>query len=96
MAFVDGIGRPCPQCGGGAFQSMPDYPSPPWQIVECASCSFIYLRNPPEYKQLISDFAWEKTRVTEVERRKARSPIRMWLDGMMRWRAASFIFCFMP
>jgi SAM-dependent methyltransferase len=90
MAFVDGMVRPCPQCGGGAFQSMPNYSSAPWQIVECASCSFVYLRNPPEYKHLISDFAWEKTRVAEVERRKARSPIRTWLDGMTRWRAGIY------
>ena len=37
--------------------------------MECASCTFVYLRNPPEYKHLVSDFAWEKTRVAEVERR---------------------------
>lgn len=29
----------------------------------------------------------EKTRVVEVERRRARSSFRMWLDRMTRWRA---------
>ena len=80
-AAVEGVIRACPQCGGEAFHALPDYSSPPWQIVECASCTFVYLRNPPEYKHLVSDFAWEKTRVAEVERRKSRSPIRMWLES---------------
>lgn len=51
---------------------------------------FVFLRHPPEYKHLVSDFAWEKTRVAEVKRRKARSPIRMWLDGMTRWCAGIY------
>ena len=82
--------RACPQCGGEAFRALSDYSSPPWQIAECASCTFVYLRNTPDYKYLSSEFAWEKTRVAEVERRKARSPIRMWLDGMTRWRAGIY------
>ena len=90
MAAVEGLIRACPQCGSEAFRALPDYSSPPWQIVECPSCTFVYLRNPPEYKHLVSDFAWEKTRVAEVERRKARSPIRMWLDSVTRWRAGIY------
>ena len=90
MAAVEGVIRPCPQCGADAFSALDDYSSPPWHVVECASCTFVYLRNPPDYKHLSSDFAWEKTRVAEVERRKERSPIRMWLDGMTRWRAGIY------
>jgi hypothetical protein len=87
---LKGVIRACPQCGSEAFRALPGYSSPPWQIVECPSCTFVYLRNPPEYKHLVSDFAWEKTRVAEVERRKARSPIRMWLDSVTRWRAGIY------
>jgi hypothetical protein len=90
MAFVEGVTRQCPQCGGEAFQSLPDYSAASWQIVECAACNFVYLRNSPEYKQLVSEFAWKKTRVAEIERRKARSPVRMWLDRMTRWRAGIY------
>jgi len=90
VAAVEGAIRACPQCGSEAFRALSGYSSPPWQIVECPSCTFVYLRNPPEYKHLVSDFAWEKTRVAEVERRKARSPIRMWLDSMTRWRAGFY------
>src|SRR6478752_4194138 len=68
MAAVEGLIRACPQCGSEAFRALPSYSSPPWQIVECPSCTFVYLRNPPEYKHLVSDFAWEKTRVAEVEK----------------------------
>lgn len=90
MTRVEGVARPCPQCGNGAFAPLLGYSAPPWQIVQCPACSFVYLRNPPAYKHLVSEFAWEKTRVAEVERRKARSPIRMWLDGMTRWRAGIY------
>jgi ribosomal protein S27AE len=90
MAAVEGVTRACPQCGSDAFHALTDYSSPRWQIVECGACGFVFLCNPPEYKHLVSDFAWEKTRVAEVERRKARSPIRMWLDGMTRWRAGIY------
>ena len=55
MAFVEGVARPCPQCRGEAFQSMPDYSAPPWQIVECSACGFVYLHNPPEYDHLVSE-----------------------------------------
>jgi SAM-dependent methyltransferase len=90
MAFVAGVNRACPQCGGEAFQALPDYSAAPWQIVQCPACSFVFLRNPPQYEHLSSEFAWEKTRVVEVERRKARSPFRMWVDRMTRWRAAIY------
>ena len=90
MAFLEGVVRLCPRCGGEAFQSMRDYSAPPWQIVECSACGFVYLRNPPQYDRLVSEFAWEKTRVAEVERRRARSPIRMWLDRMTRSRTGIY------
>lgn len=86
MAFIEGVTRQCPQCGGEAFQSLPDYSAASWQIVECPACNFVYLRYPPEYKQLVSEFAWEKTWAAEVERRKARSPVRTRLDRMTRHR----------
>ena len=90
MTEVEGAIRTCPQCGSAAFHPLADYSFPPWQIVKCGACGFVFLRNPPHYERLSSEFAWEKTRVAEVERRKARSPIRLWLDGMTRWRAGIY------
>jgi SAM-dependent methyltransferase len=77
MAAVEGVTRACPQCGSEAFDALPDYSLPPWQIGECGDCGFVFLRNPPEYKHFVSEFAGEKTRVAEVERRKARSLFRI-------------------
>ena len=80
MAFIEGT-RQCLKCGGEAFQSLPDYSAASWQIVECPACRFVYMR-----KQLVSEFTREKTWMAEVKRRKARSPVRMWLDRMTRNR----------
>ena len=74
----------------GVSRAAPAIPPRLGRSWNVASCTFVYLRNPPEYKHLVSDFAWEKTRVAEVERRKARSPIRMWLDSVTRWRAGIY------
>ena len=90
MSFVEGNARDCPHCGSAELQALPHYSSAPWQIVECRACGFVFLRNPPAYDQLVSKFAWEKTRVAEVARRKSRSPFRMWLDGATRWRAGIY------
>ena len=82
--------RPCPQCGSFVCVFLSRYSSPPWQLVECSACSFVFLRNPPEYKRLISEYAWEKTRVAEKGRRKRRSPLLTWVDGKTRWRLGVF------
>jgi hypothetical protein len=36
------------------------YSRQPWFVVQCSTCGFVYLRNPPTYEQLVSEFAWEK------------------------------------
>jgi hypothetical protein len=82
MALIEGVTQQCLKCGAEAFPSLPDYSAASWQIVECPACRFVYRRNPPEYKQLVNEFAREKTWMAEVERRKACSPVRMWLDRM--------------
>ena len=41
------------------------YSRQPWFVVQCSTCGFVYLRNPPTYEQLVSEFAWEKTRAIE-------------------------------
>ena len=74
MAVVEGVIRACPQCGGEAFQRAPALFLARWQIAECALAGSSILRNPPDYKHLVSDFAWEKTRAAEVERRKPEAP----------------------
>jgi hypothetical protein len=50
------------------------YSRQPWFVVQCSTCGFVYLRNPPTYEQLVSEFAWEKTRAIEKQRRKRQKP----------------------
>jgi len=45
------------------------YSRQPWFVVQCSTCGFVYLRNPPTYEQLVSEFAWEKTRAIEKQHR---------------------------
>jgi SAM-dependent methyltransferase len=72
--------RPCPQCGGIAADPLPRYSTPEWLIVACRDCGFVFLRNPPGYDRLVKEFAWQKTRVAETERRKVERPILTTLD----------------
>ena len=41
----------------------------PWILVRCKSTNFHFIANPPEYDQLSNEFAWEKTLISESERR---------------------------
>lgn len=64
------------------------YSRQPWFVVQCSTCGFVYLRNSPTYEQLVSEFAWEKTRAIEKQRRKRQSPLLQALDERTRWRTA--------
>lgn len=78
--------RACPLCAGRTAEPLAQYSTPEWHVVRCANCSFVYLRNPPAYAELETDFAWEKTSAVEVVRRKRQRPFLMWLDQATRWR----------
>ncbi|MEC8554455.1 MAG: class I SAM-dependent methyltransferase [Planctomycetota bacterium] len=41
-----------------------------WSIVRCRETGFVFLANPPDYSQLETEYAWEKT--TDVERRRRK------------------------
>lgn len=80
--------RRCPQCDSATNTVLPRYSSQDWKVVACDACGFVYLLNPPRYERLVDEFAWEKTRDAEVKRRRARRPIRKWLDEHTRWRSS--------
>jgi len=46
-----------------------------WSIVQCRETGFVFLADPPDYSQLETEFAWEKTSVVEKERRNAAEPV---------------------
>lgn len=86
MTISDVAPRNCPQCAGGESRVLARYSRQPWFVVQCSTCGFVYLRNPPTYEQLVSEFAWEKTRAIEKQRRKRQSPLLQALDERTRWR----------
>ena len=42
----------------------------PWLRVRCRETNFYFIANPPDYKRLSEEFAWEKSLKSERERRK--------------------------
>ena len=78
--------RACPLCDGLPAEALPRYSTAEWRVVRCTRCGFVYLRNPPAYRELETDFAWEKTSAVETVRRKRDRPFLMWLDQKTRWR----------
>ena len=59
-------------------------------MAACDGCGHVYLRNPPGYGALVEDFAWEKTFLSEHERRLHDSPIAYRLDLATRFRTRLF------
>ncbi len=82
--------RNCPQCGGDAARALAQYSTPEWHVVACADCGFVYLRNPPDYERLEDEFAWEKTKPLENERRRQKRPVLADLERRTRWRLGLF------
>jgi SAM-dependent methyltransferase len=46
--------RPCPGCGAAAWR--PRFHEPPFRIVQCLSCTLVYLGNPPPEEALYDDY----------------------------------------
>ncbi|GAB4533878.1 MAG: hypothetical protein Tsb0010_14430 [Parvularculaceae bacterium] len=86
----DVIARNCPACGSAMARDLPQYSRPPWRVVKCSGCRFVYQNAAPAYDRLKSEFAWEKTFAAESRRRKEKSPIIQWLDQATRWRLHIF------
>ena len=52
-----------------------DFCQDPWLIVRCRETGFVFLANPPDYSQLETEFAWEKTSTVERKRRETEEPV---------------------
>jgi SAM-dependent methyltransferase len=78
--------RVCPHCLSTQCRPLPAYSRDSWRVVACSDCGLVRLANAPAYEQLIREFAWEKTYPKEAARRRAKSPVVMWLDRKTRWR----------
>jgi 2-polyprenyl-3-methyl-5-hydroxy-6-metoxy-1,4-benzoquinol methylase len=55
-----------------------------WVIVECSETGMVYLQNPPDYSQLVDEFAWEKQASKESARRKAKEPIASFISSSIK------------
>ncbi len=79
--------RACPLCGH-ANEGTPAhaYSRPPWEMIACAGCGFVHMRDVPVTEALVEDLAWEKTFPEEAKRRKREQPLVAWLDAKTRWR----------
>ena len=82
--------RACPACGASEGRALPRYSKARWQVVECAACRFVFLRNPPVYERMVEEFAWEKTKVVEKKRREEARPAVAKIDQSTRWRLGAF------
>lgn len=78
--------RPCPACGSAASSPIGKYAKAPWRIDACDRCGFVFLKNPPDYDQLVEEFAWEKTWAAERQRRRSDRPLFRALDRALAWR----------
>ncbi len=78
--------RTCPSCDGSQHVELNQYSLPPWRIVGCRECSFVYLANPVDYDDLVEDQAWESNVLGEIERRKKDRPISYRLSRLTRRR----------
>ncbi|MGI9296852.1 MAG: hypothetical protein ACR2QC_03015 [Gammaproteobacteria bacterium] len=65
--------RRCPLCAAPDSVETP-YSRPPWRIVRCAACDFVYQDAAPAEDLLREELAWERTHEAETARRKAERP----------------------
>lgn len=52
--------RSCPVCNNNQSERLDAYSTKEWGLVSCTQCSFVYLRNPPNYEALEEELSWEK------------------------------------
>ena len=80
------VSRNCPSCEGSRQKSLDQYSRPPWNIVQCDDCQFVYLANPVDYSELEKNYAWEKSIKTEWEYRQKDRPLVDGFSKATRWR----------
>lgn len=65
----------CPLLGRETSVRPTPFQRDRWMVVQCEETGFVFLANPPDYAQLESEFAWEKTCVAERGRRVQDEPL---------------------
>lgn len=67
--------RQCPLCAARREDSVETpYSRPPWRIVRCNTCNFVYQDAAPKEELLREELAWEHTHAVETARRQMERP----------------------
>lgn len=80
----DIVVRDCPACGSSLRRGLPRYSRPPWQIVRCDECEFVYLAQAPSYERLFEELSWDKQYAAEHLRRRRQRPASYWTSRGLR------------
>lgn len=78
--------RDCPNCAASDPAEYPYLHRDEWRMGQCRHCDLVYLLNPPGYKALVEDYAWEKTWGLEKAARLEARPMLQRADLVTRWR----------
>ena len=77
--------RFCPACGNdNRSATASPYSREHWRIKTCSTCQFVYLENAASYEELVSEFAWTKTKVDERERKIGQEPTLLKAERKLR------------
>jgi SAM-dependent methyltransferase len=88
LSIVD---RRCPHCGyENPRKGDVTYGDGIWRVVDCQGCGFVYLDKSPDYDELFSRMAWEKTTKAEEVRRETARPVSYKLSKKTRKRLHLF------
>lgn len=77
FAWEKNMIRNCPICDNAAANciAIEGIAIHPWELVRCCRCKFVFLRNPPCYETLASDFSWDTTYEEEKRLRRSRQSL---------------------
>ena len=67
------------------------YSRDPWTIVECLETGMIYLENPPDYSQLVEEYAYEKSHAEQKEKRIRDERIVAYISKAVHGLMRSFV-----
>ena len=74
----------CPIIGRNSEVEETKFSKDSWSVVRCRETGFVFLKNPPDYSQLVTDYAFEKTSAEERQRRHQDEPIVTGLSQLAR------------
>jgi 2-polyprenyl-3-methyl-5-hydroxy-6-metoxy-1,4-benzoquinol methylase len=75
--------RPCPLCG--AVEREVQGRRDGWDIVQCARCGMVFLGSELAYDEQAKDHDWFEEYTKELEQRKEKQPVMLFLSQCTRW-----------